>query len=260
MSGPRASAAIVAISLNTFREAVRDRILYLILAFAVVMILASRLLSMLTVGEEIKIIKDLGLSTISVFGLLTSVFVGVSLVFKEIDKRTVYTLLAKPVKRWQFITGKYGGLLMVLAMNVAVMALTLSVLLIIHGENPLPMLEAVLLILVELSLVTAFAILFSSFANPILSALGTAAIYVVGHLVWSFDLLKDRLPEGWSHKLCDILYWVLPNLDRLNIKTRAVHGLAVSPEYIGSAVLYGLSYSLVVLVLACIIFERRDFN
>jgi ABC-type transport system involved in multi-copper enzyme maturation permease subunit len=257
---PPPFTAIGAIAVNTFREAVRDRILYLILAFALVLILASRLLSLLTVGDEGKIIKDLGLSAISVFGVLTSVFVGVSLVFKEIEKRTVYTLLANPVRRWQFITGKYAGLLMVLGMNVGLMALALSLLVLVRGESPLPLLAAVVLIYVELVMVTAFAILFSSYTNPVLAALGTTASYLVGHLVWSFELLKARLPEGPSHVLCDVLYWVLPNLDRLNVKAQVVHGHGVSTAYMGSALLYGISYALVVLVLACVVFERRNFN
>jgi ABC-type transport system involved in multi-copper enzyme maturation permease subunit len=257
---PGPADAILAIASNTFREAIRDRILYLLLAFALVMIVASRLLSLLTVGEESKIIKDIGLSAISVFGLLTAVFVGVSLVFKEIEKKTIYTLLAHPVRRWQFICGKYAGLLLVLAMNVGLMAVTLALLVLIRGESPVPLLAAVVLIYVELVLVTAFAILFSSFANPILAALGTAATYVVGHLTWSFDLLKARLPDGFTHALCDVLYWALPNLDRMNVKAEAVHGIEIPAGFIGAAILYGLAYAAAVIVLACVVFERRDFR
>lgn len=257
---PGARTAIVAIAVNTFREAIRDRILYLLLAFAVVMIGVSRLVSYLTVGDENKIIKDMGLSAISIFGVLTAVFVGVSLVFKEIDRRTIYTLLANPVRRWQFLVGKYVGLLAVLAMLTVLMSLALAILLLFRGQPFLPLVPAIVLIFVELGLIAAFACLFSSFSNPVLSALGTAAVYVIGHLSWSFELLKARLPEGPGRLLSDVLYAALPDLDRLNLKAQAVHGIAVSPDYFGLALLYGAGYSLAVLVLACVIFERRDFQ
>jgi len=257
---PGPATAITAIALNTFREAIRDRILYLILAFAVVMIAVSRFLSMLTVGDEAKIIKDVGLSAISIFGVLTAVFVGVSLVFKEIEKRTIYTLLAQPVRRWQFVVGKYAGLLLVLAMNLVLMAAALAAVLLLYGESPLATAPAIFLIFVELVVVTAFAILFSSFANPVLAALGTFAIYVIGHLTWSFQLLRERIVEGPGRAICDLLYWVLPNLDRLDVKSRVVHGFGVEPALVGWGTLYGLSYAVIVIVLACAVFERRDFN
>lgn len=253
-------AAVAAIGLNTFREAVRDRVMYLILVFALILILVSRLLSMLTVGEEGRIIKDVGLSAISIFGVLTAVFVGVSLVFKEIEKRTIYTLLANPVQRWQFVAGKYAGLLLVLVMNVLVMTGMLLLILVVRGESMAGIPVAALMIFVELALVTAFALLFSSFANPILAAVGTAAVYVTGHLTWSFELLKARLPEGVGRTLCDVLYWALPNLGYLNVKSQAVHGGALPDGYLLSALLYGSGYALAVLTVACIVFERRDFN
>ncbi len=256
---PRAASAVVAIALNTFREAIRDRILYLLLAFALILIVTARFVSLLTVGDEDKIIKDVGLSAISVFGLLTAVFVGVSLVFKEIERRTVYTLLANPIARWHFVTGKYAGLVAVLALNTALMTVVLSVVLVIRGENPLELLPAVILILVELALITAFAILFSSFTNPILAAVGTVVVFVAGHLSFSFDLLKQRLPPGPAGLLCDLLHAILPNLDRLDVKAQVVHGLPLPAGEPLWGIVYGGCYSLVVLVLACSVFGRRDF-
>jgi len=257
---PSLFGTIGAIALNTFREAIRDRILYLLLAFALLMIGAARLLSLLTVGSEEKIVKDLGLSAISLFGVLTSVFVGVSLVFKEIEKRTIFTLLASPVRRWQFVGGKYVGLLGVLAMNVALMSAALLSILWLRGASGAGLLPAFLLIYVELALVTAFAILFSCFTNPILAAVGTFAVYVVGHLSWSLPLLGQRLPAGLGRRVCDVLYVVLPNLDRLNIRSEAVHGRALESGYVAVASLYGVLYSAVVLALACVVFERKEFN
>jgi len=256
---PTVVAAIVAIALNTFREAVRDRVLYLLLIFALVLIAVSRLLSLLTVGNEEKIIKDVGLSAISLFGVLTAVFVGVSLVFKEIERRTVYTLLANPIRRWQFVAGKFAGLLAVLAMNVLLMSSALFGILILRGESPWVLIPAVLLILVELAVITAFALLFSSITNPILAALMTFAVYVMGHLTWSLLLLKEKT-EGLGAFVCDVVYRAMPNLERLNVKAEVVHGVPLEPGFVPIAMLYGLSYALVVLAAACVAFERKEFN
>ena len=259
-SGPGPGAAVAAIALNTFREAIRDRVLYLLLVFALVLIGVSRLLSLLTVGDEAKIIKDVGLSAISIFGVLTAVFVGVSLVFKEIERRTVYTLLANRVRRWQFLLGKYAGLLAVLSMNVGLMSLALIGVLLVRGESPWALLPALLLILVELAIVTAFALLFSSLTNPILSAVWTFAVYVSGHLSWSLELLAEKVPEGLGRQLCRLGYWLLPNLDRLNLKAEAVHGTALPDGFVLLSVLYGTAYAVVVLALATAAFHRKDFN
>jgi ABC-type transport system involved in multi-copper enzyme maturation permease subunit len=257
---PGPLAAISAIALNTFREAIRDRVLYLLLVFALIMIAVSRLLSLLTVGSAEKIIKDVGLSAISLFGVLTAVFVGVSLVFKEIERRTVYTLLANPVRRWQFLGGKFLGLLAVLTMNVGLMSLALLTILVLRGEAAWSLLPAILLIVVELAVVTAFALLFSSLTNPILAAVWTFAAYVAGHLSWSLLLLKDKVPPGPAQFVCDALYWVLPNLSRMNLKAEVVHGIELPAGTVPLAAAYGLGYSAVVLLLACLAFERKDFN
>ena len=251
--------AIVAIALNTFREAIRDRILYLILAFALALICLSHFVSLLTVGSEVKIVKDLGLSAISIFGLLTAVFVGVSLVFKEIERRTVYTLLAQPVRRWQFVCGKYVGLSLVLGLSTALTGAALLAAVAFKGESPASLVPAIVLGFVELELIAAFAVLFSCFTNPILAAVGTVATYVAGHLSWSFDLLEKRMPGSGGKALCRTLHAILPNLDRLNIKASAVHGVVLPPGYFAAAVVYGLCYALVIVVLACVIFETREF-
>jgi Cu-processing system permease protein len=251
--------AVAAIALNTFREAIRDRVLYLILAFAVALIALSRFVSLLTVGSETKIVKDLGLSAISMFGLLTAVFVGVSLVSKEIERRTVFTLLAQPVRRWQFICGKYAGLLLVLGASVLLTGAAVIVAVALMRESPWALVPAIVMIYVELALVAAFAVLFSSFTNPILASVGTVAIYVIGHLSWSFDLLKTRMPSAAGRTSCDVLHALLPNLDRLDIKASAVHGIPVAGGYLAAAGAYGLFYASAVLILACLIFERREF-
>ena len=251
--------AVVAIALNTFREAIRDRVLYLLVVFALIVIGVSRALSMLTVGDEDKIIKDVGLGAISLFGVMVAGFVGVSLVFKEIERRTVYTLLANPVRRWQFIVGKYSGLLAVLAVNMVLMTVALFVVLLLRGASPWGLLPAIGLMYIELMVVTAFALLFSSLTNPILAALWTFCAYFAGHLSWSLKLLRERVDGEAGRWLCDAVYFVLPKFDQLNIKREAVHGLALPEGHIWLASVNGLAYAAVVLVLACLVFARKEF-
>jgi ABC-type transport system involved in multi-copper enzyme maturation permease subunit len=169
-------------------------------------------------------------------------------------------LLANPVRRWQFIVGKFVGLLSVLAMNLGLMTLALVTVLLLRGESPWALLPAVLLILVELAIVTAFALLFSSLTNPVLAAVWTFAAYVAGHLSWSLELLAAKVPEGAGRIACKVVYWLLPNLDRLNIKAEVVHGLELPSGFVGLSVLYGLAYAAIVLVAAAAVFERKDFN
>jgi ABC-type transport system involved in multi-copper enzyme maturation permease subunit len=247
-----------AIALNTFREAIRDRILYLLLAFAILMMVASRMLSLLTVGSEEKIVKDIGLASMSLFGVATAIFVGVGLVFKEIEKRTVYTLISKPISRAQFILGKYLGLVMVLAVNLSIMTVVFFLLLMLKGWSDLAIVRAVVLTFVELMLVTAIAILFSSFSTPILSSLFTVTAYVIGHLSWGLLMLGDRL-DGPGRALCRVLYRVIPNLEMLNVRGMVVHGEAVPWSRVLDGALYGVCYTVLVLALSVLAFRRRDF-
>jgi ABC-type transport system involved in multi-copper enzyme maturation permease subunit len=250
---------LYAIAINTFREAIRDRILYLILAFALVMIAASRAISLLTVGSEEKIVKDMGLAAISVFGVATAIFVGVGLVFKEIEKRTIYTLTAKPIRRSEFILGKYIGLFLVLLVNLSIMTLAFYGLLWYKGYLDFALGKAILLTLVELMLVTAIAIFFSSFSSPFLSSLFTVTLYLIGHLSWGLPLLAERIASVPGQWVCGVLYRLLPNLEYLNIKGAVVHQVPVSGEEVALAAAYGLSYTVVILMLAIVVFRKRDF-
>lgn len=251
--------AVTAIALNTFREAIRDRVLYLILFFALALIALARFVAMLTVGSEVKLVEDLGLSAVSIFGLMTATFVGVSLVFKEIERRTVYTLLAQPVRRWQFVAGKYLGLLFVLAASVGLTGAAVLAAAGLKGASPWPLLPALAMIFVELALIAAFAVLYSCFTNPILAAVFTVATYVVGHLSWSFDLLQKRMTTTAGRATCRVLHALVPNLDRLDVKAAVVHGIPLPPGTLAYGAIYGLCYAVAVVVIACVVFERREF-
>jgi ABC-type transport system involved in multi-copper enzyme maturation permease subunit len=249
-----------AIASNTFREAIRDRILYLLLVFALALIGFAQILSLLTVGSEDKIIKDLGLASISLFGVLTAIFIGVSLVSKEIDRRTIYTIVSKPIHRFQFVLGKYFGLVLTLAVNTVVMTAWFYLILLFKGFADPRLLLAVYMIFLELLLVTALAIFFSSFSTPILSTLFALSLYLVGHLSWSLNLLRERLTGGLGRWVCRILYLILPNLEIFNIKGEMVHGFPVPWSLFFWATLYLAGYVVVVLTAACLILQRKDFS
>jgi ABC-type transport system involved in multi-copper enzyme maturation permease subunit len=251
---------IAAIAGITFKEAKRDRVLYLLFFFAALGIVAARVLAVLTVGDRIKIIKDVGLASISLFGVLMAILIGTGLVYKEIDKKTIFTLLAKPLHRAEFILGKFLGL--VLTLCVMTLAMTLIFLAIVYAHTlriETPLLVAVGFIFLELVLITAVAVLFSCFSTPILSSLFTLAFYLIGHLSWGLELIIRKMRPGAGRTLVRGLYAFLPDLENFNFKTEVVHGLPIPPGIYLSSVLYGVCYTAFILGLAVLVFRRRDF-
>ncbi len=252
---------VIVIALNSFREQVRDRILYTILVFALGMILGSVILATLSVGGEVKIIKDLGLAALSLFGTLIAIFIGIGLVSKEIERRTIYTIVAKPIHRHEFILGKYLGLLTTLFVNVAVMAFVLLlVTYLVEGRWSLELLPAFLLTFVELMVLTAVAILFSTFTTPTLSALFTLSIFVIGRFSQDLKAFADQFGGPALRAVAFTLYYLLPNLSNFNIRGQVVHGIPVPPPFLWFSTLYGLFYLSALLLLAALIFQRRDFR
>src|SRR6059058_2239087 len=184
------SRAITAIARNAFREAVRDRVLYNLVLFVLLLIGGAIFLGELSAGQDAKIIADLGLSAMLLFGVFIAIFVGVGLVYKEIERRTLYAILSKPIGRGQFLLGKYLGLCLTLLVNVIIMGagVSLALIYIRRGWDPLAIKiwPAILLIYLELTIMTAVALLFSTFSSPALSALLTFFVFVIGH--FSADL------------------------------------------------------------------------
>jgi ABC-type transport system involved in multi-copper enzyme maturation permease subunit len=251
---------IAAIAGITFKEAKRDRILYLLFFFAAVGIVASRVLAILTVGDRVKIIKDVGLASISLFGVLMAILIGTGLVYKEIDKKTIFTLLAKPLRRAEFILGKFLGLVLTLFVMTAAMSLIFLAIVYAHTLRiEAGLLVAVAYVFVELVLITAVAVLFSSFSTPILSSLFALAFYVIGHLSWGLELILKKMRPGTGRSLVRALYALLPDLENFNFRTEVVHGLPIPPGIYLSSLLYGLCYAAFILGLAVLIFRRRDF-
>lgn len=251
---------IKAIALNTFREAIRDRILYVIFFFAAVCFLFSRILALLTVGDQVKIITDVGLGALSFFGALMAILVGTGLVYKEIDKKTIFTLLSKPIHRYQFLLGKFFGMILTLFVMLFLMTIIFLILLFFHTfKIEWSVFSAVFLIYLELCLITAVAILFSCFSTPILSSIYTLSFYLIGHLSWGLETLIKKIKSGLGRAVAQVLYTILPDLENFNIKTEIVHHLPIPPALFLFALLYGFCYTVFVLFLAILVFRRRDF-
>ncbi|MEO8573281.1 MAG: ABC transporter permease [Pyrinomonadaceae bacterium] len=253
---------IVSIAKNTFREAVRDRVLYNLVLFVLLIIAAAILLADLTDGHEARTIVNIGLNAMLMFGAFIAIFVGVSLVSKEIEKRTVFAIFAKPVSRSEFIVGKYLGLCITLAVNVAVMGVGVSLALIYVGNSTLAasIWASVLLVFFELTVLTAVATLFSSFSSPALSALLTFFIFLIGHFSSSLRDLAQGLTSQSAKYFFDAIYYLLPNLSHFTFVTNAAHGEVPPVSMLAGSILYAIVFDAILIAAATLIFSRRNFK
>ncbi|ULA69827.1 MAG: Putative ABC transport system, permease component [Nitrospira sp.] len=252
--------AIGVIALNAFRESLRDKILYNLVLFAGLLIGLSVLLADLSITEHHKVIADMGLAAINLIGVIIAIFVGISLVNKEIERRTIYTIMARPISRTFFILGKYLGLALTLFVNMTIMmAVFLATLWLYHVPIEQSLFQAVELIFVEILVVTAIALFFSTFTSTTLSAIFTLGLYIIGHLTADLRSVVANGESGGVKAVVDLLYYLCPNLEMLNIKGQAAVGILVAPEYLVLASLYGVMYAGVLLTSACLVFQKRDF-
>jgi ABC-type transport system involved in multi-copper enzyme maturation permease subunit len=252
---------LLAIAGNTVREAVRSRLLYALLLFAIVLICAGVLLSSLSYVESERILQDVGLGAMRLFGVAIALFVGVGLIHKEVERRTVYTILAKPLSRAEFLIGKFLGLVLTVWMQLAIMAVAFAA---VSAASGAPLgrghVAACVLLGMELALVVAIATLFSAFTTPMLSSIFAGGLWLVGNLTRDLRELGAgseqpgvELATAWAHR-------VLPDLASFDLRLEAVHGLPVTISDVALPLVYGAAYAAVVLVLAVTIFERRDFR
>ena len=262
------------VAVNVFKESVRDKVLYNLVVFAVLLIGVSNLLGQLTAGQDVKIIKDLGLAAISAFGLLIAIFIGIGLVWKEVERRSIYSLLSKPITRPQFILGKYAGLAVTLLVNVGVMTVAFYVVLAymntqfpdnVRASWPAPatdpgMLRAILLIVFELLLVTAIALFFSTFSSPFLSAALTFGLWAIGHFNADLRNFEAVVDSRAAANVARGLYYVLPNFAAFDIRSQVVYALRVPAAYVATTALYGAVYIALLLTGAVVIFAKRDFK
>jgi Cu-processing system permease protein len=252
---------IWAIAANGFREVIRDRILYFIGFFAVLMAMAMRLLPEISIGTHQKIFLDLGLAAIGLLGAIVAIFVGTGLINKEIEKRTVLVLIPKPLSRAEFIIGKHIGLSAVLGVMLSVLfVIYLGLLMAMKVPfHAIPLLVSVIYLGLELALLAAVAMAFGVFTSSILATLLSFGVYLMGHIS------KDLIELGVISKNPGILaitkniYLVLPDLERLNFRNEAAYGLLPNADVLASNALYGLVYTGLLLAISILIFSRRQF-
>lgn len=257
------TSRLSAITLNTFREAVRDRVLYNLILFVLLLVASAPLFGEISIGLERLILVNVGLSSISLFGVIIAIFVGIGLVSKEIEKKTLYTILSRPVRRWEFIAGKYCGLLMTLVVNTAMMTVGFySALLIsahsLHSSDAL-LLVGIYFIILQFMMMIAITLLFSSFSTPIFSAIFAFALFVIGTFA---DDLKNfaAMSQGTARWLITGVSYVVPNFSSLNVISRVAHAQAVGSSLVIYNTLYAVLYSAAVTAAAVLIFERRNLK
>ena len=251
---------IAAVAFNTYRETVRERVLYNLLFFAIVMTLCGLLLSELSIRQDQKIIKDIGLASMDLFGTLIAIFIGVGLVNKEIERRSLYPLLAKPLARGEFFVGKFLGLCFTLLVNIAVMSAGLWVTLAATGPMPdAALLKAVYPTYLGLVLVVALALLFSTLTSPALAAVCTVGVVLAGRFSDVIRNMREVAPDvpRW---LPTGLYYLLPNFRNFDFKDRVVYGDPVPAATLLWVTAYAAAYAGVLIVLGLSAFRRRDLQ
>jgi len=258
------SSRTLVIAVTTVREALRERLLHNLLVFAVLLVLGSLTISQLTLGEQFRIIANMGTSATQLFGTLSAVFLGVGLVSREIDRRTCYPALARPVSRAGFVVGKYLGLVATLALNVTLMAIATALMLLCYRGNGSfldgAFLAAFTLIAVQLALCGAFAVLFSTFTTATLASIYTLSIVAAGWLfgeVRGFWLAARQVEMKSLVRVLDV---VLPNMSLLDIKEAVTYGDPVTLGSVAARAAYGVGYAATLLALAALIFTRRDIR
>ena len=258
------SATTAPVAINTFREAVRDRVLYNLIFFALMMIGAAIIVGQISIGIERLVIINLGLSAISICGLVMAVFIGVGLVSKEIEKRTLYSLLAKPIRRWEFLVGKYAGLLLTLVVNTSFMTIALAAALFYVGRpfvrSDSSILVAIYFILLELALVTALALFFSCFSSPTLSTLFTLGIYITGVFARDMRDVGELTGNPSLNAVTRVIYYLVPNFHNFNAIAAAGHGESIPLSLVGQNTLYAVLYVTLLLLAASAVFSKRNLK
>lgn len=256
-----------AIALNTFREAARIRVLYGIVFLVVAINFGAVALGRMSMGEESRVARDFGLAGISLFGSLTAIFLGVFLLYSEVQRRTIYAIVTKPIDRWEFVIGKYLGMVLVLSALVAMFAAAMVAVLGLQGVEVTPAVtKAIVMAWCEVATVAAIAVFFSSFSSPFLSGLFALSLFVIGRVTPDLRAAVHGAADTWIGVVAKATLLVVPDLHLFSVSGQtldgaavSVHGAFVSWGYVATAAGHGLVWSAALLVVACVVFSRRDF-
>jgi ABC-type transport system involved in multi-copper enzyme maturation permease subunit len=252
---------ILAIAKNTFREAIRDRIFHSLFVFSVLILFSSLILGYVTVGERARIVMNVGMASIHLFGVLIAITVGTGLVYKEMAKRTIVTLLSKPLARHQFLLGKYLGLGVVLAVQLVLMTAVFQALFsTVGGWTSVLIYQAVFLMFVELMVITAVVLLLSTVTSPFTGGILSGLFFLMGHSIGELQKYTITYAAHTANPAWRVAFAIFPDLERFNLKENALYGISVSWGFIGQSVAYGALLSAVFVIGATVVFQRRDFT
>ncbi len=250
-----------ALAVNTFREALRNKLLYTLLGFSFVMIASGVVLATLSYVEVDEILQDVGMGAIRFFSAGIAIFVGIGLVHNEVDRRTIFTILSKPVSRAEFLVGKWAGLTFTVWLQLALMVVAFAVVSMLAGASlGLDHFVALALIGLELMVLVAIATLFSAFTTPMLAAFFTVGLWIIGHLTRDLQALGSQSDAESVSQVATFLFVLMPDFEVFNKTLEAVHGLPIPGNEIGLATVYAVGYTVCTLILAVMIFSRRDFK
>lgn len=264
---------ILVVALNTFLEARRDRVLYSLALFALIMILSSLVFCTISAEQHNKIVKDFGLTAISIFGIMISIFLGTGLVYKEIEKKTVYNIFSKPIERYQFIVGKYLGLSLTLLVITLCMGIIVF-LIVIYVEIPnssfvkfyygghyfAEFFLAIYFQYLEFLVVIGIALALSCFTSPILAVLMSFLVFAVGRFSADIKLFTEEVQNPIANIFSSIVYVVVPNLEKFNVRKEAVYGGDISFGLVINTTIYCLIFVLVLLLISILVFQRKEFK
>lgn len=252
---------VITLALNTFKEAARSKVFYLLFFMGVLFAVNAKFISMLTVGNEARVTLELGLASIQIFITLIAIFTGINLVYKEIDKRTIYNILSKPLLRSHFIFGKFLGLMLTLLIALVGMGgIFLLFLLLVKAPLTIQLLFFFIMLFCELTIVVGISLFFSSFTTPILATIFTITLYVIGHILWTYNQFKTLITGSVTKTVAKILYYLLPNLEKFNLKSQVLLQTPIDSELMLGTALYAACYTTALLLLSLYIFSRREFK
>lgn len=249
-----------AITLNTFRETVRDKVLYSLIVFAVLSIVASLLAGSVSLGQDLRVIEDFGLTAILVFLLIITIFIGTQLVYREVERKTIYLVLSKPVNRDLFYLGKFLGLALTITVSTLIMGVIFALALFARTKSiSVPAFWAIGLIVLEAWLLTSIGLLTSAFTSPLPSAIYTFCLFLIGHSSTTIWTIAHNTQAVFVRYPLEFVYYVFPNLEKFNLRNEVVFGFSPDPGQLAAVFLYFLSYTLVLLLLGMAVFRRHEF-
>lgn len=252
---------IWAIAQNTFIEGLRSKTLYALLAYLFLILFSVTALVPLTLGEHSRILRDFGLAGIEFLSIMLAIVVGTTLVYKEVEKRTIHVIVSKPVERFYFLLGKYLGMELLLGLMIILMALIFAAgVLILDGKFPPGLLMPAGMAFLKVSVINSIALFFSSLSSPILGAVFTFCLYLAGTLSRDILSLAQRLPAGLIKTTLKVFYYLLPNMGNLDLKNQVVFDQAVLWPQVWWSLSYSGAYILTMLMITSLIFEKKDFK